>query len=79
MKQSETIKQNEMEEEYNNLLAIYEHYIYDLPSKEGYILTEEDMERLITGYCTRYERAYTVIESRLYHELRPYDKVVESL
>lgn len=79
MKQSKTIKRNEMEEEYNNLLVIYEHYIYDLPSKEGYILIEEDMERLITGYCTRYERAYTVIESRLYHELRPYDKVVESL
>ncbi|EOO68963.1 hypothetical protein IKE_00897 [Bacillus cereus VD196] len=79
MKESKTIKHNEMETEYQNLLAIYEHYIYELPSKEGYTLTEEDMERLITGYCTRYERAYTVIESRLYHELRPYNKVIESL
>ncbi|MCR6851509.1 hypothetical protein P5G86_09525 [Paenibacillus jamilae] len=79
MKESNTIKQNEREKEYADLLVIYEHYIYEIPSKEGYTLTDDDIIKLITGFCKRYGYGYLMIESRLYNEIRKYNEVIESL
>ncbi|PFC61601.1 hypothetical protein [Bacillus cereus] len=79
MNESKTIKQNERESEYRDLLVIYEHYTYELPSKEGYVLIEDDIEKLIVGFANRYGLNPANVEARLYHEQRTYNEVVESL
>ncbi|MCU5666582.1 hypothetical protein OCB72_17875 [Bacillus cereus] len=80
MNKSKTIKQSEREKEYNDLLVIYEHYIYEIPSKEGYTLTEKDMSNLIKGYANRFgDVTLDQLEKRLYHEMRTYTELIESL
>ncbi|MFK4363310.1 hypothetical protein ABH963_000064 [Bacillus sp. RC55] len=80
MKDSKTIKQSERKKEYSDLLVIYEHYIYEVPSKEGYKLTEEDMSNLIKGHVKRFGEVTPLqLEQRLYHEMRTMTEVIESL
>ncbi|TBL15278.1 hypothetical protein EYB35_07310 [Bacillus paranthracis] len=80
MHESNFIKQNETDITYKDLLLIYEHYIYEVPSLEGYKLTEEDMSNLIKHYTPKFNYDSPLgLEARLYHDIRTIQEVLDSI